>query len=145
MPGLLVDTHALFWLVSGEQGLADEALVEIGLAQDAGCLYVSPISAWELSIAGQKPPARGRPNLGAVPADIWFREAVRATTAKIIPIHQRIALVAAKVVIATGHRDPGDCYPIASARARRVPIVTRDRLMQKIAADDPDYLSVIPC
>jgi hypothetical protein len=30
LPGLLLDTHALFWLVSGEDSLADQALVEIG-------------------------------------------------------------------------------------------------------------------
>lgn len=145
MPGLLLDTHALFWLVSGEDALADEALVEIGLAQAAGSLYVSPITAWELSVAAQKPRAAGRPHLGANPADKWFRDAIRETTAKVIPIHQKIALEAAAVVIATGHKDPGDCYLIGTARARRIPIVTRDGIMQGIAANDSGYLSVIVC
>lgn len=142
---MLLDTHALFWLVSGEDALADEALVEIGLAQAAGSLYVSPITAWELSVAAQKPRAAGRPHLGANPADKWFRDAIRETTAKVIPIHQKIALEAAAVVIATGHKDPGDCYLIGTARARRIPIVTRDGIMQGIAANDSGYLSVIVC
>jgi len=145
LPGLLLDTHALFWLVSGVDVLADQALVEIGLAQAAGNLYVSPITAWELSVAAQKPRAAGRPHLGADPADRWFKEAVRATTAKLIPIHQKIALEAAKVVIATGHKDPGDCYLIGTARARRIPLVTRDGTIRAIAAEAPDYLSVIVC
>lgn len=145
MPGLLLDTHALFWLVSGEDTLTDQALVEIGLAQAAGNLYVSPITAWELSIAAQKPRAAGRPHLGSESADKWFREAVKAATAKVVPIHQKIALEAAKVVIATGHKDPGDCYLIATAHARRIPIVTRDGVMQNIAGADPGYLSVIVC
>lgn len=145
MPGLLLDTHALFWLVSGEVTLTDEALVEIGLAQAAGNLYVSPITAWELSVATQKPRVTGRPHLGTDPADRWFREAIRATTAKIVPIHQKIALQAAKVVLATGHKDPGDCYLIGTARARRIPIVTRDTVMEDIAANDPGYLSVFVC
>jgi PIN domain nuclease of toxin-antitoxin system len=145
LPGLLLDTHALFWLVSGEDTLTDQALVEIGLAQAAGNLFVSPITAWELSVAAQKPRAAGRPHLGADPADRWFREAVRATTAKIIPIHQKIALEAAKVVIETGHKDPGDCYLIGTARARRIPLVTRDTVIRSIAAQDPAYLSIVAC
>lgn len=48
MAGILLDTHALYWLVSGEQELSDEALIAIGESQDAGTLYVSPITAWEL-------------------------------------------------------------------------------------------------
>jgi PIN domain nuclease of toxin-antitoxin system len=45
LPGLLPDTHALYWLAGGEEALSDEALVEIGLAQQVGALYVSPITA----------------------------------------------------------------------------------------------------
>jgi PIN domain nuclease of toxin-antitoxin system len=145
LPGLLLDTHALFWLVSGEDTLTDQALVEIGLAQAAGRLYVSPITAWELSVATQKPRQAGRPHLGNDPVDRWFRAAIRATAAKIIPIHQKIALEAANVVLATGHKDPGDCYLIATARIRRIPIVTRDGVLQSIAAADPNYLAVVPC
>jgi PIN domain nuclease of toxin-antitoxin system len=63
----------------------------------------------------------------------------------LVPIHQRIALEAAKVVVATGHKDPGDCYLIATARVRRIPIVTRDGTIRDIAANDPGYLSVIQC
>ncbi len=55
MPGALLDTHALYWLVSGAKPLADEALVAIGETQTAGALFVSPITAWELAIAAQKP------------------------------------------------------------------------------------------
>lgn len=145
MPGLLLDTHALFWLVSGEDTLTNQALVEIGLAQASGNLYVSPITAWELSVAAQKPRAAGRPHLGADPADKWFREAIRVTAAKVIPIHQTVALEAAKVVMATGHKDPGDCYRIGAARVRRIPIVTRDGAMHGIAAADPTYLSIVAC
>jgi PIN domain nuclease of toxin-antitoxin system len=131
--------------VSGEDTLTDQALVEIGLAQTAGRLYVSPTTAWGLSVATQKSRQAGRPHLGNDPVDRWFRAAIRATSAKIIPIHQKIALEAANVVLATGHKDPGDCYLIATARVRRIPIVTRDRALQSIAAADPHYLTVIAC
>lgn len=135
----------LYWLVSGEEELADEALVAIGENQEANTLFVSPVTAWELSIATRKNRVAGRPHLGDDPADRWFREAVRATGARTIPIGQRIACEAAKIVVDTGHKDPGDCFLMATARVRRIPIVTRDGLIGAIAVDNPAYLDVIGC
>ena len=142
MPGVLLDTHTLYWLVGGVKPLTDEALVAIGESQAAGTLFVSPITAWELSIAAQKPPHRDPPQLNSTISK-WFRAAVRATSAKLIPIQQTIALEAAEVPVATGHRDPGDCYLIATSRVRKIPIVTRDALVRKLATDG--YLDVIVC
>lgn len=145
MPGILLDTHALYWLVSGEEELAEEALIAIGENQEAGTLFVSPVTAWELSVATRKNHVAGRPRLGQDPPDRWFREAVRATTARIIPIQQRISCEAAKVVTDTGHKDPGDCFLIATARSRRIPIVTRDAIMRAISMENAGYLDVIEC
>lgn len=66
MPGILLDSHALYWLVSGEIEMLDEALVAIDENQEAGTLFVSPVTAWELSIATRKGRVAGRPNLGEV-------------------------------------------------------------------------------
>jgi PIN domain nuclease of toxin-antitoxin system len=143
LPGILLDTHALYWLVSGEGELSDNALVAIGENQEAGTLFVSPISAWELSIATRK--NRGGPHLGEDTPERWFSKAIRATEARIIPIRQRISCEAAKVVTDTGHKDPGDCFLIATARTRSIPIVTRDGIMQAIAAENSSYLEVIAC
>lgn len=104
---------------------------------------MSPITAWELTIASRKPAHRHPPNLGAGTPSKWFSAAVAATGAKIVPIKQRIACEAAAVVADTGHKDPGDCYLIATARIKRVPIITRDTIMQGLAS--PDYLQVIIC
>lgn len=43
----------------------------------------------------------------------------------------------------TGHKDPGDCYLIATASVKKVPIITRDALIQSFAS--PNYLDVIVC
>lgn len=145
MPGILLDTHALYWLVSGEVELAREALVAIGQNQESGTLLVSPVTAWELSVATQKGRVAGRPNLGEDSPDRWFRQAVRAVAARIVPIQQQIALEAARVVTDTGHKDPGDCFLIATARVRRIPLVTRDRLILAIAAENAGYLQTIEC
>ena len=131
--------------MSGEEELTEEALVAIGENQEAGTLFVSPITAWELAAATSKTRVGGRPHLGEDSPERWFREAVRATAARIIPIQQRISCEAAKVVTDTGHKDPGDCFLIATSRIRRIPIVTRDRIMRSIAAANAGYLDVIVC
>lgn len=143
MPGALLDTHTFYWLVTAAGTLSEEALIAIAENQTAGTLYVSPITAWELTIASRKPAHKDPPNLGAGTPSKWFSKAVAATGSKIIPIKQRIACEAAAVVIDTGHKDPGDCYLIATARVKRMPIITRDTTMQALAS--PDYLQVIVC
>lgn len=95
MPGVLLDTHALYWLVSGTEPLTDEALVAVGESQAAGERFVSPITAWELSIAARKPLHKDPPRLDATIA-YWFGAALRAACAKIIPIQMKIAIEAAE-------------------------------------------------
>jgi PIN domain nuclease of toxin-antitoxin system len=145
LAAILLDTHALFWLVSGEEALTDEALVAIGESQETGLLFVSPITSWELAVATQKNRKAGRPHLGEASPSQWFRDAITVTEAKLVPIRQRISCEAAQVAIATGHRDPGDCFLIATARVRKLALMTRDGIIQQIAAADPSYVLVVPC
>ncbi|MGZ2487206.1 PIN domain nuclease of toxin-antitoxin system [Rhizobium pisi] len=105
-------------------------------------LYVSPITAWEMSLAARK--RNNAPQLGQGSAGKWFRDAVRQTTAKIAPISQKIAIEAAEVASFSGHKDPGDCYLIATARMRKIPIASRDGVVVEMAGH-PNYLSLIEC
>jgi PIN domain nuclease of toxin-antitoxin system len=116
LPGALLDTHTLYWLVTAAGAISEEALIAIAECQTAGTLYVSPITAWELTIASRKPAHKHPPNLGVGTPSKWFSTAVAVTGAKVVPIKQRIACEAAAVVADTGHKDPGDCYLIATAR-----------------------------
>lgn len=143
--GALLDTHALYWLVSETEALSDAALVVIAEQQAARTLYVSPITAWELGVITLKPRQMERPDLGDLTPRQWFREAVRLAGASLVPVRQTIALEAAEVVATTGHKDPGDCFLIATARVRKIPIITRDRVMLNLARDSPEYLTVIGC
>jgi PIN domain nuclease of toxin-antitoxin system len=145
LAGILLDSHALYWLVSGEQALAEQALVAIGENQETGTLFVSPVTAWELAIATGKGRVANRPHLGDEPPARWFRDAVRATTARVATIGQRIACEAASVATDTGHKDPGDCFLIATARVKKVSLLTRDGILRRIADDNPGYLDVIAC
>ncbi|MBW8321279.1 MAG: type II toxin-antitoxin system VapC family toxin [Arenimonas sp.] len=143
MAGVLLDTHTFYWLITAAGTLSEEALIAIADNQTNGTLYVSPITAWELSIASRKPPHKDPPSLGTKSPSQWFSEAVRATKARVVPIHQRIACEAAAVVTDTGHRDPGDCYLIATARVKKIAIITRDSVMLRLAS--PPYFNVIVC
>jgi PIN domain nuclease of toxin-antitoxin system len=42
-----------------------------------------------------------------------------------------------------GRGDPGDCFIIATARTKRVPVITRDRAMIDLA--EPAYLAIVAC
>ncbi|GLQ37850.1 hypothetical protein GCM10007908_14700 [Rhizobium albus] len=141
--GVLLDTHALYWLVTSADVMTDAALVTIADAQSTNALFVSPISAWELAIAAAKPAHKNPTSFGDASAGTWFSAAIRAIGAKVIPVGQRIACLAAQAAVETDHRDPGDCYLIATARHRRIPIVSRDAVMLKLAASD--YLQIIRC
>jgi PIN domain nuclease of toxin-antitoxin system len=144
MPGLLLDTHALVWFQSARP-MEEEALNAIIEAQDSRSLFVSPITAWEVAVLQQHPNPAKRPNLLGHAAAIWFRNARRETGAQLVRIGVRIALEAARVPPRCDHKDPGDCYLIATARVRDLALVTRDARIQELAADDPEYLTVIPC
>lgn len=143
MVGALLDTHALYWLITAANTMSQEALLAIAESQTSRRLYVSPISAWELSLASLKPPHKDPPDLGKHSPAIWFARATRSTGAKLSPIYQTIACEAAMVVVETGHKDPGDCYLIATARVKGIPLITRDATMQKLAADG--HVNVLNC
>lgn len=80
--------------------------------------------------------------LGELTPGQWFRQAVAAVGAKVVPIRQQIACEAAEVPGVTGHKDPGDCYIIATARIRKIPVITRDTILRGMNAD---YLGIIVC
>lgn len=144
MAGLLLDTNALIWLLSGEP-LAEAALFAIAEAQAENQLFVSPISAWEAALAQQKPNRARRSNLDGLDAATWFRRGRRNIGARLATISQAIALEAARVPAIYGNGDPGDCFLIATARTKKLGLVTRDGMIGDLAERLPDYLTVVPC
>ena len=138
---LLLDTHTLYWLVRSDP-MDTAALDAIAAAQELGTLYVSPITAWELGVAMRK--RENRPDLGTN-LKVWFRQALHWTGAKLATITAAIAAEAAAVPAVYGRGDPGDCFLIATARVRKLPIATRDESIRRLAVTQPSYLTVIPC
>ncbi len=116
-------------------------MVAIAGAQEVGKLFVSPITAWELAIAVNK--KTNAPDIGNFSVKEWFKAALDATSSKLVPIGPTIALEAANMIAKTGHKDPGDCYIMATARYKKVPIVTRDGTLDQIA--ETGYVQVVGC
>jgi PIN domain nuclease of toxin-antitoxin system len=139
---LLLDTNALIWLVADEP-MHPTASQRIRTAQAAHALYVSPISAWEAGLAILK--RKNQPNLLGFSADVWFAFAIRGTEARVVPITETIALEVALVPAVYGSGDPGDCFLIATARVKKLSIVTRDSRILELARRQPGYLRVIDC
>ncbi len=138
---LLLDTHALLWLVRDDP-MTKKALTAVEAAQDAGTLYASAITAWELGVAELK--RTNRPELGMA-AGAWFRRALRLTGARLATITPTISVEAASVPAAYGRGDPGDCFLIATARVRHLALVTRDGPILQLAAAQPSYVQVVEC
>ena len=138
---LLLDTHALLWLVRGEFR-TQAARDAVKAAQDAEALYASAITVWELGVAELK--RTGRPELG-IPPGAWFRQALRTTGARLATITPAIAAEAASVPATYGRGDPGDCFLIATARVRHLSLVTRDGPILRLAAARPSYLQAVEC
>ena len=81
---------------------------------------------------------------GRTPSE-WFDAVLNLPGVKLVGITQRIALEAAEVPPIYGDGDPGDCFLIATARVRRIPIVTRDAAMIGLSEVNPKYLRTVPC
>ena len=75
----------------------------------------------------------------------WFRQALRTTGAKLATVTPAIAAEAASVPAIYGRGDPGDCFLIATARVRRLRLVTRDQPILQLAATQPAYLQAVEC
>jgi len=58
---------------------------------------------------------------------------------------QAITFEAAEVPTIYSRKDPGDCFLIATARVRGLPLIMRDSAICSLARDRPSYLSVITC
>ena len=137
-----MDTNALIWFVNGD-AISRPALDAIAAAQELRRIYVSPISAWEAGLAAKK--WHNQPNLGGRNPSDWFTAVLAIPGVRLIGMSRRIALESAEVPPIYGDGDPGDCFLIATARIKRVPIVTRDASMIALSEVNPSYLKTIPC
>ncbi len=127
---LLLDTHVVVWM-TGDTGRSVPTGVRraVDRASAAGRLHVSAISGWEIGNLV----ARNRLHLGES-VWAWFRRAISMPGLRALDVTPDIAVEAA-VLPGDAPRDPADRILIATARCRRLTLVTADQEILAYASD----------
>jgi PIN domain nuclease of toxin-antitoxin system len=120
-PALVLDTCALLWLVSGSDNLSANALLQI---ENASIVYVSSISAWEISLKFFK-----KQLILPMEPEEWFRHVIDKHSLVIYPLD--ISLMFKANTLPFHHRDPVDRFIIATAIKENAAVVTGDNMFLK--------------
>lgn len=119
---ILLDTCVFLWLAADQAKLSANSRQSLRL--NAGRLFVSSISAFEIAVKAKK----GKLNLPVNPED-WFSRALRHHGIREIPVNSRIAVQS--IALPPLHNDPCDRIIIATALEHTMPVVTSDRLIKQ--------------
>lgn len=138
---LLLDTCAVIWLADGAP-LPPAALSAIMTAGLSDSIFVSPASAWELTLLS-RPRAGRQPTVRCLPdPQTWFARFMAGPGIKAAPMNPALT-VEAFYLPGDFHADPIDRLIVATARHPDVPVLTSDPKILGYAA--AGYVRVIPC
>jgi PIN domain nuclease of toxin-antitoxin system len=124
---LLLDTCAAIWLSQDEPVTAEAQEAIDTAARDGTPVYVSPMTAWEIGLLN----ARGKIAM-AMPPEAWFDALMDVRGMALAELTPKI-LIASSFLPGEPPRDPADRIIAATARAQRLCLVTRDRLLLEYA------------
>jgi len=117
----LLDTHAWIWWVDQDRRLGARTIAALDALPGSDRPFISDISLWEVAMLV----ASGRLSLDIALED-WLEAAAHPRSVRVLPITPEIAAGVAALA-ASFHRDPADRILVATARARKLPVVTHDR------------------
>lgn len=132
---LLLDTHALLWLMEGVSLLSRAARKLAEEAAKDGVLRVSAISLWEIATLESK----GRISFDR-DCQTWIDEMLAAPGLHLVPLSPEIAVQSTRLPGAV-HGDPADRILIATARVLNATLLTADVKIRDYAK--AGYLSVV--
>ena len=117
---VLLDTHVLIWLDQDHPSLGPEARKRADIALQQGCLGVSAITFWEITMLI----AKGRITL-ALPSTAWRRDLLHLGLVE-IPVDGSIGIAAAQLDL---HGDPADRLIAATAQMKGAVLLTADQTL----------------
>jgi PIN domain nuclease of toxin-antitoxin system len=117
---LLLDTHALVWLVMNSPKLG-----KLARRRTARGAHVSSITFWELEMLAEA----GRVRFGMTVSEA--RDVVLQTNIAEVPIDGVIAMTAARLGM---HGDPGDRFIVATALIHGATLMTADEKIRALGS-----------
>jgi PIN domain nuclease of toxin-antitoxin system len=118
---LLLDTCGLIWLAQGGGKLSKSTISAIDEAQ---IVYVSSISAWEISQLH----SMQKLDLPSEPLQ-WFADFIQSQNILELPLNSEAAIKSSN--LPWHHKDPADRFIIATAIIKNLSIVTGDKKFPK--------------
>jgi PIN domain nuclease of toxin-antitoxin system len=122
---ILLDTHALAWLVAEPQRLSRQAASAIRRARISDGLAISSITVWELALLFARGILRSQSTVESAVQNLLSRSGV-----VIMPITAEVAAIAAQFSD-DYPKDPADRLIGATAMAEGMALVTRDERIRK--------------
>jgi PIN domain nuclease of toxin-antitoxin system len=132
--GLLLDTNAWFWLVSGDVRMRPSMVERIEAAAAAGRLYLAQISAWEMALKT----STGKVGINT-PIARWLEENTEGLHLLDLPLE---VVVDATHLPGAFHKDPADRFIVATARHHHLLLVTGDEAILEYGRGG--YVDVLP-
>ena len=118
---IVIDTHALVWIVEADPQIGRRAIKLIDDERAAEGVAITPITAWETAMLVNK----NRLALGRAVGD-WFDRILSSQGFILTPLTVPIAIDAGTLP-GKIHGDPADRLIIATARALGCPLLTGDK------------------
>ncbi|MDZ4257142.1 MAG: type II toxin-antitoxin system VapC family toxin [Gemmatimonadales bacterium] len=125
--GYLLDSHVWVWMLAGnERKMPPRTWRLLASAAESGALHVSDVSCWEVALKA----ATGRYFLG-LPVDEWIARATTAPGVLMLPLDRPTLLLGARLTAM--HGDPADRWLVATAKLRKLTLLTADRAILSFA------------
>jgi PIN domain nuclease of toxin-antitoxin system len=131
---ILLDTHVWLWLAEGNSILSPAIRKAVDHAKDQERLFISPISAWEISMLVE----RKRIVLAMDVMD-WLKQWIELPGVSVAEFSLEVAILSNRLP-GSIHGDPADRILIASAYHQNAVLVTADEKILKFGQDH--FLSV---
>ena len=122
---ILLDTHALIWLLTEPDSLSVKSKKAIEQDYKKIPIFVSSITIWEICLLAK----RGKIDFFK-PLERWLTELNQKTAFQFVPIDNTLAYLS-QTLPGSFHPDPADSLIVATARHLGATLITKDAKIRK--------------